>query len=152
MNNPPTYMLIENVVGFETSTTRDILKATLEAAGMDVREFFLSPLDFGVPYSRPRYFCLARLQPFEISQEGAGPARSIPGHHSVTFELSGSSQAETAGHGGPQVRRGVALSSLITGVAGDMHQLQSLCPLRPFRAHITSSVYCVLQRLAASFL
>lgn len=27
------------------------------------QEFILSPLQFGVPYSRPRYFCLAKSKP-----------------------------------------------------------------------------------------
>lgn len=31
---------------------------TLTKSGYVTQEFILSPLQFGVPYSRPRYFCL----------------------------------------------------------------------------------------------
>ena len=58
----PTHVLVENVVGFETSETRDVLLRTLEQNGFDSREFILSPRMFGVPYSRPRYFCVAKTK------------------------------------------------------------------------------------------
>eukprot|EP01036_Dinobryon_divergens_P030830 gene30830-40133_t len=42
MRSPPTYIALENVIGFE--------------------EFDLTPSQFGVPNERPRYYCLATLQ------------------------------------------------------------------------------------------
>lgn len=33
----------------------------LEEADFVTQEFILTPLQFGVPYSRPRYFCLVRF-------------------------------------------------------------------------------------------
>ncbi|KAL7163685.1 hypothetical protein ACSBR2_039746 [Camellia fascicularis] len=35
----------------------------LEKVDFVTQEFILSPLQFGVPYSRPRYFCLAKRKP-----------------------------------------------------------------------------------------
>ncbi|EEH53714.1 DNA methyltransferase [Micromonas pusilla CCMP1545] len=61
--NAPSHLLVENVVGFERSETRDALLATLRAMGYTTRERMLSPRQFGVPYSRPRYFCLAKRAP-----------------------------------------------------------------------------------------
>lgn len=60
LNSPPRRMLVENVVGFEKSATRDLLVATLEDAGYIWREFQLSPHHFGVPYTRERYYLLAK--------------------------------------------------------------------------------------------
>ena len=56
----PSYLLVENVVGFETSETRELMLTTLERNGFSHREFILTPRMFGVPYSRPRYFCAAK--------------------------------------------------------------------------------------------
>jgi hypothetical protein len=67
---PPEYLLIENVVGFEKSETRATLVATLGTLAYHVQEFILSPKQFGVPYSRPRYFCLARRRPFLVATAG----------------------------------------------------------------------------------
>ena len=33
------------------------------------QEFLLSPADLGIPYSRPRYFCLAKLQPLQFAAQ-----------------------------------------------------------------------------------
>ena len=60
--NKPSHLLVENVVGFETSETRGTMLATLERNGFEHREFILSPRMFGVPYSRPRYFCVAKTR------------------------------------------------------------------------------------------
>lgn len=65
MAAPPQYLLIENVVGFEASETREALIATLRKNAYHVQELELSPEHFGVPYSRPRYFALCRKRPFE---------------------------------------------------------------------------------------
>lgn len=60
MQNQPKYLVIENVVGFETSRTAAALRLMLSSAGYESQEFILSPLQLGIPYSRPRYFCIAR--------------------------------------------------------------------------------------------
>ncbi|KAG6552734.1 hypothetical protein Mapa_005681 [Marchantia paleacea] len=60
MTSPPSHLLVENVVGFENSVTHSRLLAVLKEAEFTTQEFILSPLQFGIPYSRPRYFCLAK--------------------------------------------------------------------------------------------
>ncbi|NXX45049.1 TRDMT methyltransferase, partial [Tricholaema leucomelas] len=56
----PTYLLLENVKGFESSSARAELLRTLEACGFEHQEFLLSPTCLGIPNSRLRYFLLAR--------------------------------------------------------------------------------------------
>jgi len=60
MSYPPQMLFVENVVGFEVSDTHDQLLEVLSSLNFNLQEFILSPLQFGVPYSRPRYFCLVR--------------------------------------------------------------------------------------------
>ena len=62
LRNKPSHLLVENVVGFETSETRETMLETLCLNGFEFREFILSPRMFGVPYSRPRYFCVAKTK------------------------------------------------------------------------------------------
>ncbi|KAK3271196.1 C-5 cytosine-specific DNA methylase, variant 2 [Cymbomonas tetramitiformis] len=64
---PPTYFFLENVVGFETSNTRNVLVSTLENSGYNYQEYILTPSQFGIPYSRPRYFMLAKRAPQEFT-------------------------------------------------------------------------------------
>ncbi|XP_023561203.1 tRNA (cytosine(38)-C(5))-methyltransferase isoform X1 [Octodon degus] len=58
----PKYILLENVKGFEISSTRDLLIETIENCGFQYQEFLLSPTALGIPNSRLRYFLIARLQ------------------------------------------------------------------------------------------
>ena len=61
MRARPDRVLVENVVGFETSETRDALIRALETTGYAWREFVgASPADVGVPNARPRYYALAK--------------------------------------------------------------------------------------------
>lgn len=46
--------------GFEVSETRQELVETLRGLGYHVREFLLSPMNYGIPNSRLRYYLLAR--------------------------------------------------------------------------------------------
>ncbi|KAJ6743663.1 TRNA (CYTOSINE(38)-C(5))-METHYLTRANSFERASE [Salix viminalis] len=63
---PPNMLFVENVVGFETSDTRAKMIEILASSEYITQEFILSPLQFGVPYSRPRYFCLAKRKPLSF--------------------------------------------------------------------------------------
>ncbi|KAJ0971251.1 hypothetical protein J5N97_019210 [Dioscorea zingiberensis] len=67
MLQPPMMIFVENVVGFETSDTHEKMVGILSEIGFVAQEFILSPLQFGVPYSRPRYFCLAKKKPFSFA-------------------------------------------------------------------------------------
>lgn len=90
MMQPPLMLFVENVVGFEvsiqlvmipypylldliewnpylllqTSNTHKHMMEVLAGIGFVTQEYILSPLQFGIPYSRPRYFCL--VCPFNI--------------------------------------------------------------------------------------
>ena len=79
LKHPPTYILVENVVGFEASDTRKHLVGNLGAAGYALQEFILSPLQFGIPYSRPRYFALAKRTPLKFASPASldEPPRSL---------------------------------------------------------------------------
>lgn len=60
MKNPPRTLFLENVVGFETSKCRELLVDTLDVLGFEMAEFILTPLDFGIPNDRQRYYLVAR--------------------------------------------------------------------------------------------
>ncbi|KAF5456705.1 hypothetical protein F2P56_026153 [Juglans regia] len=68
-SKPPNMLLVENVVGFETSDTHTKMIDILAKTNYVVQEFILSPLQFGVPYSRPRYFCLAKRRPSSFQSQ-----------------------------------------------------------------------------------
>lgn len=59
---PPQLLLIENVVGFENSETAAEVRKQLCSYGYVIQEWLASPADLGIPYCRPRYFCLAKRQ------------------------------------------------------------------------------------------
>lgn len=84
----PSYLLVENVAGFEvritsgvvssttiylillkTSATRAVLCSTLQSFGYRTLELLLTPLQFGIPNSRLRYYLLAKLRPFHFQHE-----------------------------------------------------------------------------------
>ncbi|XP_002717405.4 tRNA (cytosine(38)-C(5))-methyltransferase isoform X2 [Oryctolagus cuniculus] len=58
----PKYILLENVKGFEVSSTRDLLIQTMENCGFQYQEFLLSPTSLGIPNARLRYFLVAKRQ------------------------------------------------------------------------------------------
>ncbi|KAH9921306.1 S-adenosyl-L-methionine-dependent methyltransferase [Fomitopsis serialis] len=81
-NTHPRRMLIENVAGFETSSTRQRLLSTLSCLGYNVVELLLTPLQFGIPNSRLRYYLLAKAKPLKFANvQDATHAvwRHIPG-------------------------------------------------------------------------
>ena len=67
MRNLPRYVLMENVKGFEVSETRNDFVSILKSLKYGVREFLLSPSQFGIPNSRLRYFLLAKKNPLQFS-------------------------------------------------------------------------------------
>ncbi|CAA2958056.1 tRNA (cytosine(38)-C(5))-methyltransferase isoform X1 [Olea europaea subsp. europaea] len=66
ISRPPLILFVENVVGFEISDTHTKMLEILSENHFVTQEFILSPLQFGVPYSRPRYFCLAKRKPLSF--------------------------------------------------------------------------------------
>ncbi|KAK9834710.1 hypothetical protein WJX74_008385 [Apatococcus lobatus] len=88
MRHLPSYLLLENVVGFEVSETHAEMLGLLALCGYVVQEFLLSPVQFGIPYSRPRYFALARRcqvangpLPFKLQGNPAGQPYCQPPSH-----------------------------------------------------------------------
>lgn len=71
MRKPPNYILMENVQGFESSHTRNEFTQTLERVGYSYQEFLLSPVQFGVPNSRLRYYLLAKKKPLSFALKPA---------------------------------------------------------------------------------
>jgi tRNA (cytosine38-C5)-methyltransferase len=72
LKNPPTYLLVENVKGFEESETRDRLVSTLRQCQYVYQEFLLSPTEFGIPNSRLRYFLIAVCSPHTLPMKPTG--------------------------------------------------------------------------------
>ena len=66
---PPERILVENVVGFEGSETRNALVAALDEAGYVWREYHASPVDIGVPCTRDRYYLLAKRKPLSFEDD-----------------------------------------------------------------------------------
>ncbi|KAJ3166480.1 C-5 cytosine-specific DNA methylase [Geranomyces variabilis] len=75
---PPTYIFFENVKNFEDSRTRDTLVVQLKTLGYDFVEWFLTPLQMGIPNDRGRYFLTAR----KVRERGdAGTVVDVPELH-----------------------------------------------------------------------
>jgi len=55
----PRMILLENVVGFEASTSCQKYKQALENNGYVYAELHLNPTQVGIPNDRPRYYCCA---------------------------------------------------------------------------------------------
>lgn len=62
----PEIIMLENVKGFEVSRCRNLLKDRLMSKGYRIQEFLLSPLQFGIPNSRLRYYLIAKLKDFNF--------------------------------------------------------------------------------------
>lgn len=52
-----------NVDSTQESNSADRLRSTLRQCGYNFREYLLSPLQFGVPNDRIRYYCVAKRLP-----------------------------------------------------------------------------------------
>lgn len=55
----PIAILLENVVGFETSQACAAMQLQLSAAGYRLEQFHLCPSQLGIPNVRPRYYAMA---------------------------------------------------------------------------------------------
>ena len=67
LSHKPTHIIIENVQGFESSTTRQYLLKILTTCDYTCQEFLLTPTQFGIPNSRLRYYLLAKLKPLQFT-------------------------------------------------------------------------------------
>ncbi|KAH9985762.1 S-adenosyl-L-methionine-dependent methyltransferase [Russula vinacea] len=92
----PARLLVENVAGFEASTTRARVLAVLVKLGFVTRELLLTPLQFGVPNSRLRYYLLAARPSgaFLSSVDSDRILRHIPGRGTEWNDARSSSLPE----------------------------------------------------------
>ncbi|XP_076450562.1 tRNA (cytosine(38)-C(5))-methyltransferase-like isoform X2 [Babylonia areolata] len=67
LDHKPEYILVENVKGFEVSETRSLLVDMLQDCKYAFQEFLLTPLQFGVPNCRMRYYLIAKSKPLEFA-------------------------------------------------------------------------------------
>ncbi|KAI8334923.1 S-adenosyl-L-methionine-dependent methyltransferase [Choanephora cucurbitarum] len=72
MKKKPSYILVENVKGFEESDSRDMLVDKLRHCDYSFQEFLLTPLQLGIPNSRMRYYLLAKLKPLSFVRPVTG--------------------------------------------------------------------------------
>jgi tRNA (cytosine38-C5)-methyltransferase len=75
LEQPPRFVILENVPAFLGSASRRRLLEALEAADYDCFETTLSPVDafgLGIPNTRLRYFCLAARREEEDEVEEGG--------------------------------------------------------------------------------
>lgn len=66
-SNLPQLLLMENVVGFESSASCQRWREALERRKYQVGHFHLTPTQVGIPNDRPRYYCVAVRFPNEVS-------------------------------------------------------------------------------------
>jgi tRNA (cytosine38-C5)-methyltransferase len=69
MNNPPSLVVLENVIGFESSDSFQRWQHVLKHRGYQVGHFHLSPTQVGLPNDRPRYFGVAVLHHHPLEEE-----------------------------------------------------------------------------------
>ncbi|XP_070842443.1 tRNA (cytosine(38)-C(5))-methyltransferase isoform X2 [Chaetodon trifascialis] len=72
----PRFILLENVKGFEKSSTRDHLVKTLKECGYTFQEIMVSPTSVGIPNSRLRYFLIAKISTEKILDASPHPTKS----------------------------------------------------------------------------
>ncbi|KAH7881448.1 S-adenosyl-L-methionine-dependent methyltransferase [Lentinula edodes] len=86
MGAHPTHFLVENVGGFEGSPTRRVLLSQLHTLGYTTAEFLLTPLQFGIPNSRLRYYLLAKTAPFSFPYIQAGETYQYIPHGNEQYD------------------------------------------------------------------
>lgn len=82
------YVLVENVKGFESSESRNLLKEALENQQFTIQEFLLNPMQFGIPNSRLRYYLLAKRRPLEFCFQVQNAMVSYVRYTQRTFSLT----------------------------------------------------------------
>ena len=98
MAHLPKYLMVENVEGFQNSRTRNRFTEILEQLGFAYQEFLLSPVQFGIPNSRLRYYLLAKIKPSKFTlQLGEQPLRDPALLFTVTGVFTPSVISENGG-------------------------------------------------------
>ncbi|KAJ9460957.1 cytosine-5-methyltransferase [Diplonema papillatum] len=71
MENPPSWILVENVLGFEASETFQQLVVNLKKANFTYQALHLNATSIGIPNSRPRMYVLAKAPGFTFAVPSA---------------------------------------------------------------------------------
>jgi site-specific DNA-cytosine methylase len=71
MTTPPFYIALENVVGFESSECCQQWLSVLTSLHYEIEQFHLTPLQFGIPNARPRYYCIAWKKQEKENENGS---------------------------------------------------------------------------------
>ncbi|KAJ3021858.1 UNVERIFIED_CONTAM: C-5 cytosine-specific DNA methylase [Siphonaria sp. JEL0065] len=71
IKSPPRFLFLENVPNFETSVCRNILVTVLQKMGYTYDEYIVSPLQFGIPNDRRRYYLAATLKGTPLTESQA---------------------------------------------------------------------------------
>ena len=65
----PDYFMLENVKNFEISKANEMLKNVLDSNKYNYLQFLLSPVQFNIPNSRLRFYCIAKYDKFDIENK-----------------------------------------------------------------------------------
>ncbi|KAI9197207.1 S-adenosyl-L-methionine-dependent methyltransferase [Polychytrium aggregatum] len=89
LKSPPNWIFLENVLLFEESRSRDLLVSTLRSLNYEILEWLLTPLQFGVPNDRKRFYMTARRLGTDLADaDGAGrPEYTGRVHRDWPFEV-----------------------------------------------------------------
>lgn len=81
----PKFILMENVKGFDEDQAREKFIDMLKSLNYNFQEFLLSPIQFGIPNSRLRYFLIAKLdEPFSFETK-PDICKSLPEEESLKW-------------------------------------------------------------------
>lgn len=80
---PPSYIALENVVGFETSECCSLFLSSLNSLGYSYQQFHLTPTQFGIPNDRPRYYCIAHKASAPQVNDPIAILTALPGRDTV---------------------------------------------------------------------
>lgn len=90
----PSLIFLENVVGFESSSSFQRWRSALRARGYRTGHFHLTPTQVRLPNDRPRYYCVAIRCQSQMSP--GGEILSLPGGWSAPLTESSSSSSSTS--------------------------------------------------------
>jgi tRNA (cytosine38-C5)-methyltransferase len=148
MRAPPTYIALENVVGFEESDCCALLLDTLRERGYAYRQFILTPSQFGVPNERPRYYCVAARNAQFVDAPSSSSSSNINSSTSTS-----TSSSSGGGSGGAAVAGG-ATAAAAAAAPMFIHRSIPSCPAHsaPTRslayyvdAHLTEAQLAAVQ-------
>lgn len=141
MESPPDLLFLENVVGFEVSDCCQDFLQVLSSRNFIITQFHLTPLQYGIPNDRPRYYCIARRQPNGVGFVDPVIHKCLPSSSNLSTEDNSSTTASAA-----DLIRPSSLARYLE--QGDFENLASYEV--PSRVLTSSSGWCLDLRTAQS--